>query len=127
MFKIIYGAFLAFSMTEIYAQHSFNVRTPDGRIISSKEWVESTDDYGERISRQLRPLIAYAGGTNTVTPCEVTTNLNKVGKIENITISKMSSDPKWCDAVIKAIKKSDYLPSDKDGDFPRQVIIKFTP
>jgi membrane protein involved in colicin uptake len=109
------------------SQPSFNVLTQDGRLITSNEWVKSTDDYHERLRRQIKPLIVYLANSIDVTPCEVVVSLAEDGSVQKTEIASMSSDPSWCGAVIKAIKKSEKLPTPKDGQSPQTVSIKFKP
>jgi membrane protein involved in colicin uptake len=112
---------------EVNSQPVFNVKTPDGRIITSTEWVNSAENYGEKITRLVQPLIVYIENDFKATPCEVNVNLSDDGKIEKIVITNQSSDPKWCSAVTKAVQKSMYFPKSSDGKLPKTVSIKFSP
>jgi len=122
----IYLFILLLGNFHTHAREEFNVLS-NGKIISSKDWIESADDYRERINRQIKPLIVYIGNSVNVTPCEVNVRLEVDGKINHIEITQMSSEIKWCEAVINALKRSEYLPKTKEGKTPNIVNIKFNP
>jgi colicin import membrane protein len=83
--------------------------------------------YGSRVSARIKPNIVFTDDIvgNPIAEVEVRVAAN--GTINSRKLTKSSGVKSWDEAVLKAIDKTDKLPTDVDGQVPSSLIISFKP
>ncbi len=83
--------------------------------------------YAARIRARIKPNIAFQDEISGNPSAEVEVRTSPDGTIVGRKLLKSSDVPKWDEAVLKAIDKTDVLPRNEDGVVPSPMIISFRP
>lgn len=83
--------------------------------------------YGGRIKARIRPNIIYTDSGTGNPVAEVEVRAAPDGTIIGRKLIKLSGDPEWDKAVLRAVDKTETLPRDTDGRVPSLLVISFQP
>ena len=83
--------------------------------------------YARRLAQAYRKQIVFDGRPvpSPVAVVELETEPN--GRVKSFRLQERSSNASWDDAVLKAVSKVDYLPTDADGIVPPRMVLVFRP
>lgn len=84
-----------------------------------------SSSYGGRIVARVRPNIIYSDSPAGNPVAEVEVRAAPTGDIIGKKLLKSSGDPEWDKAVLRAIDKTEKLPTDVDGSVPSSIVISF--
>ncbi|WP_083654848.1 energy transducer TonB [Burkholderia sp. SRS-W-2-2016] len=83
-------------------------------------------DYAERVRQRVQPNIVWNGKTDRrETVLEV--RCTSTGNLESVKIVRSSGDRNWDKAAVEAVKRSDPMPRDENGETPRMFTITLRP
>ena len=82
---------------------------------------------GQKINWRVKPNIVYTGNMYVDNPAEVEVSCAADGKIISVRLLKSSQNKEWDNAVLKAVNKSEYMPSDENGKIQPLIVISFDP
>ncbi|MFT4065193.1 cell envelope integrity protein TolA [Paraburkholderia sp.] len=83
-------------------------------------------DYAEMVRQRVRPNIVWDGNaSNRETVIEV--RCASSGSLESARIVRSSGDRRWDKAALEAIRRSDPMPRDENGEAPRMFTITLRP
>ncbi|MEM5299484.1 energy transducer TonB [Burkholderia sp. JPY481] len=83
-------------------------------------------DYAELVRQRVQPNIVWngkPGHRETVVEVHCTSS----GSLESVKIVRSSGDRAWDKAAVEAVKRSDPMPRDENGETPRSFTITLTP
>ncbi|MBV8262102.1 MAG: TonB C-terminal domain-containing protein [Paraburkholderia sp.] len=83
-------------------------------------------DYASRVSRRVRPNIVWAGPALELETA-ITVRCEPGGTIVSATITRSSGNAAWDTAALRAVLRSDPMPSDANGRTPREFVIDLRP
>lgn len=84
--------------------------------------------YAQRIRRAIYPNITFTGSVDEISnPAEVEIRSNPDGEIIGYRLTRSSGNKDWDLAAVRAVKKTDFLPKDIDGNVPPVILMNFRP
>ena len=81
------------------------------------------DSYAVQVTKAIRGNLRYSGTEQAIV--EVAVQVECDGKIAGLRITKPSEKPEWDNAVVDAIRRTEYIPLDINGLTPRELIVSF--
>ncbi|WP_066731698.1 cell envelope integrity protein TolA [Cupriavidus sp. D384] len=89
---------------------------------------KASPGYSERVRRKVKPNIIFNGTVDGNPSAVVAVRLAPDGSILSKRLAKSSGDADWDNAVIRAVERSDPLPTDEGGKAPSfEFTITFRP
>ncbi|SDI29470.1 TonB family protein [Paraburkholderia phenazinium] len=83
-------------------------------------------NYAEMVGRRIRPNIVWNGKVNSLeTVVEV--HCATSGNLESVKIARSSGDQAWDQAALEAVRRSDPMPLDENGQAPPSFMITLRP
>jgi TonB family protein len=82
---------------------------------------------GQKINFIVKPRITYSGTMDVTNPTEVEILCAPDGTIVGVKLLKSSNNDGWDAAVLKAVEKTEHLPSDENGKIHPRIRISFSP
>jgi TonB family protein len=83
-------------------------------------------DYADLVRQRVRPNIVWSGKSDQrETVVEV--HCTSAGSLESVKIVRSSGDRAWDKAAAEAVKRSDPMPRDENGETPRSFTITLRP
>jgi colicin import membrane protein len=88
---------------------------------------KASPGYADRVRRKVKPNINFGGDVDGNRAAVVSVSLAPDGSLLSARLSKSSGNADWDNAVLRAVQRSDPLPTDENGKAPSSFTITFKP